>query len=89
MDPFGSPCTLVAERYFDDILPPVVLPFLLQHPGLTFQHNNAQSHMTRIGMNCLQACPTLLWPAGSPNLFLANLRLSDNHMPIDFSSRNL
>ncbi|UYV83087.1 hypothetical protein LAZ67_22002158 [Cordylochernes scorpioides] len=31
------PDTLTAQRYVDDILRPVLLPFLSHHPGLTFQ----------------------------------------------------
>ena len=34
-----------------------------RHPGLTFQHDNASSHMARVGMNYLHACPILPWLA--------------------------
>ena len=60
--------TLTEQRYVDDILRPVLLPFLLQYPGLTFQQDNARPHTARVALNCLQACPTLPWPARSPDL---------------------
>lgn len=60
--------TLTAQRYVDDILRPVLLPFLLQYPGLVFQQDNARPHTARVAMNCLQACQTLPWPARSPDL---------------------
>lgn len=60
--------TLNAQRYVDDILRPVLLPFLLQYPGLIFQQDNARPHTARVAMNCLEACQTLPWPARSPDL---------------------
>ena len=60
--------TLNAQRYRDDILRPVVLPFLLQYPGLVYQQDNARPHTARVAMNCLQDFPTLPWPARSPDL---------------------
>ncbi|UYV74518.1 VPS53, partial [Cordylochernes scorpioides] len=62
------PGTLTAQRYVDDILRPVLLPFLSHHPGLTFQQDNARPHTARVTMDCLQSCRTLLWPARSPDL---------------------
>ncbi|UYV82315.1 hypothetical protein LAZ67_21001686, partial [Cordylochernes scorpioides] len=62
------PGTLTAQRYVDDILRPVLLPFLSHHPGLTFQQDNARPHTARVTMNCLQSCRTLPWPARSPDL---------------------
>ncbi|UYV80897.1 hypothetical protein LAZ67_19002125 [Cordylochernes scorpioides] len=41
------PGTLTAQRYVDDILWPVLLPFLSHHPGLTFQQDNARPHTAR------------------------------------------
>ncbi|UYV72756.1 hypothetical protein LAZ67_10000543 [Cordylochernes scorpioides] len=58
------PGTLTAQRYVDDILRPVVLPFHSHHPGLTFQQDNT----ARVTMDCLQSCQTLPWPARSPDL---------------------
>ncbi|UYV69340.1 hypothetical protein LAZ67_6003272, partial [Cordylochernes scorpioides] len=62
------PGTLTAQRYVDDILRPVMLPFLSHHPGLTFQQDNARPHTARFTMDCLQSCRTLPWPARSPDL---------------------
>ena len=55
--------TLTAQRYVDDNLRSVLLPFLLQCPGLVFQQDNARPHTARVAMNCLKACQTLPWPA--------------------------
>lgn len=60
--------TLTSQRYVDDILRPVVLPFISRHPGLTFQQDNARPHTARVSTACLRACPTLSWPARSPDL---------------------
>ncbi|UYV79200.1 hypothetical protein LAZ67_17001487 [Cordylochernes scorpioides] len=63
------PGTLTAQRYVvDDILRPVLLPFLSHHPVLTFQQDNARPHTARVTMDFLQSCRTLLWPARSPDL---------------------
>ena len=55
--------TLTAQRYIDDILKPVLLPFLLQCPELFFQQDNARPRTARVAMNYLQACQTFPWPA--------------------------
>lgn len=60
--------TLTARRYVDEILRPVVLPFLSRTPGLTFQQDNARPHTARLSTDCLRASPTLPWPARSPDL---------------------
>ncbi|UYV82646.1 hypothetical protein LAZ67_22000361 [Cordylochernes scorpioides] len=62
------PGTLTAQRYVDDILGTVLLPFLSHHPGLTFQQDNARPHTARVTLDCLQSCRTLPWPARSPDL---------------------
>ncbi|GFV24586.1 transposable element Tc1 transposase [Trichonephila clavipes] len=59
--------TLTAHRYVDGILRTVLLPFLLQYPGLIFQQDNAKPHTTRVAMSCLTAYQTLPWPASSPD----------------------
>ncbi|UYV83088.1 hypothetical protein LAZ67_22002161 [Cordylochernes scorpioides] len=64
------PDTLTAQRYVDDILRSVLLPFLSHHPGLTFQQDNARPHKARVTMDCLQSRRTLPWPARSPDLSL-------------------
>ena len=60
--------TLTAQRYVGDISSPVVSLFILQHPGLTFQHHNTRLQTKRVAMNCLKACPALPWTASSPDL---------------------
>ncbi|UYV78683.1 hypothetical protein LAZ67_16002377 [Cordylochernes scorpioides] len=62
------PGTLTAQRYVDDILRPVLLPFLSHHPELTFQQDNVRPHTARVTMDCLQSCRTLPWPARLPGL---------------------
>ncbi|GFY11726.1 transposable element Tc1 transposase [Trichonephila clavipes] len=49
---------LTAQQYVDDILRTVLLPFLLQYPGLIFQQDNARPHTARVAMNCLTTCQT-------------------------------
>jgi hypothetical protein len=39
--------TLNAQRYRDEILRPIVIPFICRH-HLMFQHDNAQPHVARI-----------------------------------------
>ncbi|GFT86386.1 transposable element Tc1 transposase [Trichonephila clavipes] len=58
--------TITAQRYVDDILRTVLLPFLLKHRGLIFQQDNVRFHTARDVMNCLTACQTLPWTSGSP-----------------------
>ncbi|GFS76512.1 transposable element Tc1 transposase [Trichonephila clavipes] len=60
--------TLTAQRYVNDILGIVLLPFLLQYPDFIFQQDNAKPHTARVAINCLTACQTLHWPAGSLDL---------------------
>ncbi|UYV83005.1 hypothetical protein LAZ67_22001722 [Cordylochernes scorpioides] len=62
------PGTLTAQRYVDDILRPVLLPFLSHHPGLTFQQDNSRPHTTHGTKDCLQYYQTLPWPARSLDL---------------------
>ena len=60
---------LTGVRYRDEILRPVVVPFVRRH-GLTFQQDNARPHVARVCMQYLQAenIPVLPWPAFSPDL---------------------
>ncbi|GFT58281.1 transposable element Tc1 transposase [Trichonephila clavipes] len=58
---------LTVQQYVDDILRTVLLPFLLQYPGLIFQHDNATPHTTRVAMNSFTACQALSWPGSSPD----------------------
>uniref|UniRef100_A0AAZ3NWE4 Tc1-like transposase DDE domain-containing protein n=1 Tax=Oncorhynchus tshawytscha TaxID=74940 RepID=A0AAZ3NWE4_ONCTS len=59
---------LNAERYRDEILRPIVVPFIPCHP-LMFQ-NNALLHVARICIRFLEAenVPVLPWPAYSPDV---------------------
>ena len=62
---------LNAQRYRDDILRPVVVPFLQQQPrGLIFQHDNARPHTARLTQNFLANAnvQVLPWPACSPDM---------------------
>ena len=62
---------LNAQRYIDDILRPVVVPFIQQQPrGLLFQHDNARPHTARLTQNFLANAnvQVLPWPACSPDM---------------------
>lgn len=60
---------LNAVRYRDEILRPIVLPFIRRH-NATFQHDNARPHVARVCMQFLEAenIPVLQWPAYSPDM---------------------
>ena len=62
--------TLNAQRYFDNILRPVVVPFVRRNNRFVFQQDNARSHIARLSMNFLQTnnVNTLPWPSRSPVL---------------------
>ncbi len=57
---------LNAQRYRDEILRPIVVPFIHDH-HLMLQHDNAQPHVARICSKFLEAenIPVLAWPAYS------------------------
>ena len=59
-----------AQRYCDDILRPVVIPFMNRHNGFVFQQDNARQHTARLTANFLQTnnVNTLPWPSHSPDL---------------------
>ena len=63
--------TLNAVKYRDDILDPIVLPFL-QHRNFyhVFQHDNARCHVARVCQDFLNQnhIRVLPWPALSPDL---------------------
>ncbi|KAK6311765.1 hypothetical protein J4Q44_G00174290 [Coregonus suidteri] len=61
---------LKAQRYHDEILRPIVMPFIRCH-HLMFQHDNAQPHVTRNCTQFLEAenVPVLPWPVCSPDMF--------------------
>ncbi|VDI27336.1 Hypothetical predicted protein, partial [Mytilus galloprovincialis] len=63
---------LNATRYRDEILAPVVLPFLRRHRfNHVFQQENARCHVAHISMTFLEInhiIRVLTWPAMSPDL---------------------
>ncbi len=60
---------LNAQRYSDEILRPIVVPFIHDH-HLMLQHDNARPHVARICTQFLEAeiIPVLAWPAYSPDM---------------------
>ncbi len=62
--------TLNAQRYCDDVLRPIVLPFFGQHNNFQFQQDNALPHTARATMNLFQAhnVNVMQWPSRSPDL---------------------
>uniref|UniRef100_A0A8C6PLV7 Tc1-like transposase DDE domain-containing protein n=1 Tax=Nothobranchius furzeri TaxID=105023 RepID=A0A8C6PLV7_NOTFU len=60
---------LNAQRYRDEILRPVVVPYIHEH-HLMFQQDNARPHVARICTQFLEAenVPVLAWPAYSPDM---------------------
>ncbi len=60
---------LNAQRYRDEILRPIVVPFIHDH-HLMLQHYNARPHVARICTQFLEAenSPVLAWPAYSPDM---------------------
>ncbi len=60
---------LNAQRYRDEFLRPIDVPFIHNH-HLMLQHDNAWPHVARIGTKFLEAenIPVLAWPAYSPDM---------------------
>ncbi len=60
---------LNAQRYRDEILRPIVVPFIHDH-HLMLQHDNARPHVARICTQFLKAenIPVLAWPTYSPDM---------------------
>ncbi len=60
---------LNAQRYREEILKPIVVPFIHDH-HLMLQHDNARPHAARICTQFLEAenIPVLAWPAYSPDM---------------------
>lgn len=61
---------LTAQRYIDQVLRPVVVPFMAQRPGFEFQQDNARPHSARVSQDFLQAngVTVMNWPALSPDM---------------------
>ena len=61
---------MTAHLYDLYIIKMVMLPFILQCPRLTFQHDNARPRTTHAATNFFQASSKLPWTVWSPNLSL-------------------
>jgi len=61
---------LNAQGYVDQILRPVLVPFIAQNAPAVLMHDNARPHVARITQQFLQrhAIDTLQWPAMSPDM---------------------
>ncbi|UYV66492.1 hypothetical protein LAZ67_4001868, partial [Cordylochernes scorpioides] len=60
--------TMTAQRYVDDVLRPVSLPYLQGVPNALYQQDNARPHTARISQQALQDVQMLPWPPYSPDL---------------------
>ncbi|GFT54369.1 transposable element Tc1 transposase [Trichonephila clavipes] len=60
--------TLNAQRYVQNVLRPVEIPYLQGLPNAIFQQNNVRPHTTRISQHALRGVQMLPWPAYSPDL---------------------
>ncbi|UYV81702.1 hypothetical protein LAZ67_20002054 [Cordylochernes scorpioides] len=60
--------TMTAQRYVDDVLRPVTLPYLQGVPNALYQQDNARPHTARISQQALKDVQMLPWPLYSPDL---------------------
>lgn len=60
--------TMTARRYVDQVIRPVVIPFMNTIPNGVFQQDNARPHTAVITRVALQHVPIMPWPARSPDL---------------------
>ncbi|UYV84834.1 hypothetical protein LAZ67_X003652 [Cordylochernes scorpioides] len=60
--------TMTAQRYVDDVLRPVTLPYLQGVPNALYQQDNARPYTARISQQALQDVQMLPWPPYSPDL---------------------
>ncbi|UYV65523.1 Transposase [Cordylochernes scorpioides] len=60
--------TMTAQRYVDDVLRPVTLPYLQGVPNALYQQDNARPHTARISQQALKDVQMLPWPPYSPDL---------------------
>ena len=63
--------TVTGQRYRDEVLLPVVVPFFQEHQDLdTFQHDNARAHTSRVAVASLEEAniAVMPWPALSPDM---------------------
>ena len=61
---------LNAQRYRDEILAPVVIPYLNANPNAIFQQDNARPHTAQLTTQYLQTnnVDVMEWPSKSPDL---------------------
>lgn len=61
---------LNAQEYVNQILQPVLIPFIAQHGPAVFMHDNARPHTARVTRQFLQQnnVVTLEWPSLSPDM---------------------
>jgi hypothetical protein len=45
---------MTTQRYIQEILQPVTIPFAYGHEGTLFQQDNSRPHIARISMKCLE-----------------------------------
>ncbi|UYV65232.1 hypothetical protein LAZ67_3003662 [Cordylochernes scorpioides] len=64
----GIKGTMTAQRYVDDVLRPVTLPYLQGVPNALYQQDKARPHTARISQQALQDVQMLPWPPYSPDL---------------------
>ncbi|UYV63350.1 hypothetical protein LAZ67_2003812 [Cordylochernes scorpioides] len=60
--------TMTAQRYVDDVLRPVTLPYHQGVPNALYQQDNGRPHTARISQQALQDVQMLPWPPYSPDL---------------------
>ncbi|UYV68920.1 K02A2.6-like [Cordylochernes scorpioides] len=60
--------TMTAQRYVDDVLRPVTLPYLQGVPNALYQQDKTRPHTARISQQALQDVQMLPWPPYSPDL---------------------
>ncbi|GFW16507.1 transposable element Tcb1 transposase [Trichonephila clavipes] len=60
--------TLNAQRYVQNVLRLVAIPYLQGLPNAIFQQDNARPHTARISQHTLRGVQMLPWPAYSPDL---------------------
>ncbi|UYV80547.1 hypothetical protein LAZ67_19000535 [Cordylochernes scorpioides] len=60
--------TMTIQRYVDDVLRPVTLPYLQGVPNALYQQDNARPHTARISQQALQDVQMLPWPPYSSDL---------------------
>jgi hypothetical protein len=63
--------SMTAQRYVQEVLQPVVVPYIRQGADTLFQQDNAKHHVARVSLRCLEDphVPILPWPPRSSDLF--------------------